>query len=104
MDMVPIRPSRIRSKNRFLRQSRRDRLRERPRFRLWKLIINNGAGNLPGIEWHSREHTSSLVPFFAKGDAARRFKLHADGLDPAYGRYLDNTEMAQVLFWAFNPR
>ena len=27
----------------------------------------------------------------------------ADEYDPAYGRYLDNTEMAEVLFWALDP-
>jgi alkaline phosphatase len=64
----------------------------------WTPIVNNGAGLLPGMEWHSGEHTNSLVPFFAKGDTARLFKRYADEYDPAYGRYLDNTEMAEALF------
>ncbi len=66
-------------------------------------IVNLGAGNLPGMEWHSEDHTNSLVPFFAKGDAARMFKRYADEFDPVYGRYLDNTEMALTLFWALDP-
>jgi alkaline phosphatase len=66
-------------------------------------IVNMGAGMLPGMEWHSGDHTNSLVPFFAKGDAARMFKRHAGEFDPGFGRSLDNTEMAQVLFWTFDP-
>jgi len=70
---------------------------------LWMPIVNNGAGTLPGMGWHSGNHTNSLVPFFAKGDAARMFKSYADHVDPVYGRYLDNTEMAQTLFWVLDP-
>jgi alkaline phosphatase len=54
------------------------------------------------MEWHSGDHTNSLVPFFAKGDAARMFKAYADEYDPVYGKYLDNTEMAGVLFWTLD--
>jgi alkaline phosphatase len=68
----------------------------------WMPVVNNGAGNLPGMEWHSGDHTNSLVPFFAKGDAARMFKAYADEYDPVYGKYLDNTEMAGVLFWTLD--
>jgi alkaline phosphatase len=70
---------------------------------LWNPIINNGAGNLPGMEWHSGDHTNSLIPLFAKGDAARMFKSYADEFDPVRGRYLDNTELAKVLFWTLDP-
>lgn len=66
-------------------------------------IVNNGAGNLPGMEWHSGDHTNSLIPFFAKGDAARMFKKYADEYDPVRGKYLDNTEMAHGLFWTLDP-
>lgn len=69
----------------------------------WMPIINNGAGTLPGMEWHSGDHTNSLIPLFAKGDAARMFKRYADEYDPVRGRYLDNTELATVLFWTLNP-
>ena len=66
-------------------------------------IVNNGAGVLPGMEWHSGSHTNSLIPFFAKGDAARVFKKYADEYDPVRGMYLDNTEMAHGLFWTLDP-
>lgn len=69
----------------------------------WMPIVNNGAGVLPGMEWHSGQHTNSLIPFFAKGDAARVFKRYADEYDPVRGRYLDNTEMAHGLFWTLDP-
>ncbi|UCG26459.1 MAG: alkaline phosphatase [Chloroflexota bacterium] len=69
----------------------------------WTPIINNGLGNLPGMEWHSGDHTNSLVPFYAKGDAGRYFTQSADEYDPAYGWYLDNTEMASGITWAMEP-
>lgn len=66
----------------------------------WQPLANNGVGNLPGMEWHSSSHTNSLVPFFAKGDAARLFIGYADEVDPVRGRYLDNTEIAKAVFEA----
>jgi alkaline phosphatase len=65
---------------------------------VWNPLENNGAGNLPGMQWNSPEHTNSLIPFFAKGDAARLFKSYADGKDPVRGSYIDNTEIAKVIF------
>jgi alkaline phosphatase len=70
----------------------------------WMPIVNNGAGNLPGMEWHSGDHTNRLIPLFAKGKAARRFRSYVDGKDPIHGRYLDNTDLAEVIFWAMTPR
>ncbi len=66
-----------------------------PNFRQ---IVNFGKGNLPGMEWHSDEHTNSLIPFFARGDVARLFERMADERDPVRGPYIDNTEVAKVLF------
>ena len=70
----------------------------------WAPIVNNGAGFLPGMEWHSSDHSNSLIPLYAKGDAARRFSRFADEYDPVFGRYLDNKELASVLFWTMNPQ
>ena len=64
----------------------------------WEPVVNNGAGNLPGMEWHSPDHTNSLIPLFAKGDAGRILRGYADGDDPVRGDYLDNTELGEVLF------
>ncbi len=63
----------------------------------WEPIVNNGAGNLPGMEWHSDEHTNQLVPFFAKGDVARFFDAYADEVDIVRGYYMDNTEIVDVV-------
>jgi alkaline phosphatase len=70
----------------------------------WMPIVNNGAGNLPGMEWHSINHTNALVPLSAKGDAARMLNRYADEYDPVRGRYVDNSELAKVLFWAMDPQ
>jgi alkaline phosphatase len=69
----------------------------------WTPIVNNGAGNLPGMQWNSPEHTNSLMLLSAKGDAARMFSRYADQYDPVRGWYLDNTELAQLVFWAMDP-
>ncbi len=69
----------------------------------WQPIVNNGAGNLPGMQWNSSEHTNSLMVLSAKGDAARMFARYADQYDPVRGRYLDNTELAELVFWAMDP-
>jgi alkaline phosphatase len=64
----------------------------------WNPLVNNGAGNLPGMEWHSGSHTNQVIPFFAKGSGANFFRHVADETDPVHGRYLDNAEMAAGLF------
>ncbi len=66
----------------------------------WTPIANNGSGNLPGMEWHTGEHTNRLVPLFANGDAATMFSHYADGDDPVYGPYVDNTDLIKVIAWA----
>jgi alkaline phosphatase len=63
----------------------------------WNPIVNNGAGNLPGMEWHSGSHTNQLIPFFAKGNIARFFKACADEYDNVRGFYIDNTEIGQII-------
>ncbi len=65
---------------------------------VWNALINNGIGNLPGMEWHSGSHTNSLIPFYAKGRGAKLFKLRANGHDPVRGYYIDNTDIAKVIF------
>ena len=65
---------------------------------VWNDIANNGQGKLPGIEWHSKSHTNSLVPFFAKGKGAEKFTETIDGNDPVRGPYIDNTDIANIIF------
>ena len=66
--------------------------------------MNNGAGNLPDMEWHSGSHTNSLVPLSAKGRTARMLMRYADENDPVRGRYVDNTEIAKVILRAIDPQ
>lgn len=68
----------------------------------WQPLVNNGDENMPGMEWHSNGHTNSLIPLFAKGDAARLFIGYADLLDPIRGPYVDNTNIADVVFRTMN--
>jgi len=71
---------------------------------VWNPIVNNGVGVLPGMEWHSPNHTNSLMILSAKGDAARMFNRYDNGYDPVYGQYIDNTDIAKVVFWALSSK
>ena len=70
----------------------------------WMPIVNNGEGNLPGMAWYSTEHTNSLVPIFAKGDAGRMLSRFAVNHDQVRGPYLDNTDLGKLLFWTMDPQ
>lgn len=70
----------------------------------WQPIVNNGTGNLPGMEWHSGSHTNSLVALYARGRAARMLRRYADEDDAVRGPYIDNTELSMVIFWAIDPQ
>lgn len=61
-------------------------------------IINHGKGAMPGMRYNSGSHTNMLVPFFAKGAGSELFHLFADEVDYVMGPYLQNTEIAQVMF------
>jgi alkaline phosphatase len=64
----------------------------------WVPVVNNGSGVLPGMQWNFGDHTNQLIPFYAKGDDGRWFNKLADLRDPVRGPYIDNTEIAQVIF------
>ena len=68
---------------------------------VWNPIKNNGKGQLPEMEWHSTNHTNSLVPFFAKGIGSELFHRYANREDPVRGKFIDNTDIAHVLFSFF---
>jgi alkaline phosphatase len=65
---------------------------------VWNNLTGNGIGKLPSMEWYSGAHTNSLVPFFAKGTGAGQFTKAVDGFDPVRGPYIDNTDIANVIF------
>lgn len=60
--------------------------------------ITGAKGQLPDEGWFSGDHTNQLVPLFAKGAGADAYAAAATGADPVRGAYLDNTDVANVLF------
>jgi alkaline phosphatase len=63
----------------------------------WEDLVNNGADNLPGMQWHSGSHTNSLIPFYAKGSAARFFNFEVVDMDPVRGDYIDNISCGNII-------
>ena len=63
----------------------------------WKQLKNNGKGKMPNVEWFSRKHTNSLVPFYAKGAGSDLFLKSAARIDPVHGKFIDNTDIGKVL-------
>ena len=61
-------------------------------------IVDNGAGNMPGFEYYSSNHTNSLVPLYAKGIGSELFENYAVNEDSVRGFYIDNTNIAHVIF------
>lgn len=66
----------------------------------WQPLVNNGAGKMPGMEWHYGSHTNALLPLFAKGRGSEFFTARAHGQDPVRGAYVDNTHVARAVFAA----
>ena len=65
---------------------------------VWTSLANNGKGVQPEMEWHSESHTNQLIPFYAKGAGGDRFHPFANQTDPVRGKYIDNTDVAEVMF------
>ncbi len=64
---------------------------------VWNEIRNVGPGNLPGMEFHSTDHTNSLIPLFVRGAGSADLISRATGRDPRRGRYLDNADMGRFV-------
>lgn len=56
-------------------------------------IENRGAGNLPGMEWYSKEHTNALVPLYFKGAASEYLPDLVCGVDPVRGAYIKHSDL-----------
>jgi alkaline phosphatase len=65
---------------------------------LYQPLKNNGKDNLPDAQWNSGGHTNSLVPFFAKGPGSELLPILARENDPLRGRFIQNTDMASLIF------
>ena len=65
-------------------------------------LVNNGEGNLPGVQWNSGGHTNSLVPVYVNGNSSYLYLERARGIDPDRGLYIDNTDIPNLVFsvWA----
>jgi alkaline phosphatase len=59
---------------------------------------------MPAMQWHSTDHTNSLVPFYAKGQGSKLFEQKAKNKDLLHGRYIDNTDIAKVIFTLLEQR
>ncbi|MEL4503766.1 alkaline phosphatase [Luteococcus sp. H138] len=66
-------------------------------------LLRGKKGRLPQHAWHSDNHTNQLVPVYAKGAGSKQLAARAVAGDPVRGKYLDNTDLANVLLkdlWA----
>ena len=64
----------------------------------WEQLPKTPKGQLPNIQWNTTHHTNSLVPLFAKGAGSECLNLFADETDLKRGKYLNNSEIAQMIF------
>lgn len=65
-------------------------------------VINNGKGNIPSHQFRSGSHTNQLIPFFAKGAGSEKYLRLADETDYFRGPYINNTEIAQNIFYLWD--
>lgn len=72
----------------------------------FQLIENKGKGKVPQFTFRpTGDHSNALVPLWAKGAGSERFTSHVKGIDAGYakytkmndGRYIDNTDVFQVI-------
>jgi alkaline phosphatase len=61
-------------------------------------IPESGAGLVPPMQWYSGGHSNALIPLFGKGPLANILKGWAAGDDPVRGAYIDNTQIAELVF------
>lgn len=64
-------------------------------------LAGRGKGELPTMTFYSGDHSSSLIPFFAKGTGSELFRSFADENDGVRGPFIQNAEVAQgvKLLW-----
>lgn len=68
-------------------------------------LEDRGPGVVPGMKYHSKSHTNSLVPLRVRGAGSQAFCRLAVGRDdPVRGAYVTNTDVAAVLHEALGPR
>jgi alkaline phosphatase len=65
----------------------------------WQGPVGRGVGVVPDMAFHSTGHTNHLVPLYARGQGASLLESCVRGLDPVFGRYVDNTDIARIVFF-----
>ncbi len=68
------------------------------------VAVKKSSGKMPDMQWYSKDHTNSLVPFYAKGQGSKLFAKQIKGKDLLYGSYIDNTDIAKVIFVLLEQR
>jgi len=77
----------------------------------WQNVMDNGVGNMPGMEYTSGGHTNALVPLWVRGQGTDMFAGLIDGTDQTAagfwdefggtggwnGSYVDNTDVFTVM-------
>jgi alkaline phosphatase len=61
-------------------------------------VTDKGSGVVPGVSWNSIGHTNQLVPLYAIGIDTRSLLQRATLTDTVRGKYLDNTDIARLIF------
>ena len=74
-------------------------------FNDWNHVVNNGDGNIPGVQYGHTYHTNALVPFYAKGAGSEIFAGLIRGNDSNAGAfwdfsgdYIDNTDIFNAMY------
>ena len=60
-------------------------------------VADNGPGRMPGLKYHSKGHSNSLVPLYVRGDGQEGFAATVVGKDPVRGAYVDNAGVGKLL-------
>ena len=72
-------------------------------------VQNNGQGEMPGVSWHTGNHTNELVPIWAEGPGSELLAAAATKVDPGLANYefrglgnnyLDNTDVFHAMMGA----
>ena len=60
-------------------------------------IVDRGNDHLPIMEFHSTDHTNSLIPFLVKGAGSGLYMDLADEFDSIRGPFIQNSEISQAI-------
>jgi len=67
-------------------------------------IVDRGKGQMPLLHFHSKNHSNSLIPVYARGNGSQKLAELADRTDPVRGPYVDDTEIFYVMAQAVSGK